>query len=161
MTTSRRIALTAALLLGTGIHFSSFSQTPGTPPQGMHPMMGSAKMASHREARHQKHLSELKASLQLDASQESAWNIFSTEMKPPLQRPARPSPAELEKMTTPERIDKMMAFKSERDAEMNKRMTVTKTFYAALTPAQQKVFDTQTQKFMSEGPMGHHGKMHP
>jgi Spy/CpxP family protein refolding chaperone len=55
----------------------------------------------------------------------------------------------------------MMVIKSERDAEMSKRMTVTKTFYAALTPAQQKVFDTQTQKFMSEGPMGHHGKMHP
>jgi hypothetical protein len=40
-------------------------------------------------------------------------------------------------------------------------MDASKTFYATLTPAQQKVFDTQTQKFLNRGPMGQHGKMHP
>ena len=57
-------------------------------------------------------------------------------------------PADMEKMSTPERIDKMMAIKAERDAEITKRMNASKTFYGALTPAQQKVFDTHTQKFL-------------
>jgi Spy/CpxP family protein refolding chaperone len=161
MFTSRKIALSTALLLGLGLHFSNFAQTPGAPPQGMSPMMANTQMDSQREARHQKHLNELKASLQLEASQENAWNTFASEMKPPVKRPAKPNPADMEKMTTPERIDRMMAHKSERDAEINKRMMATKTFYAALTPAQQKVFDTHTHKFMKQGPMGHHGKMHP
>ena len=161
MTISRRMTLTAAFLMGSAIHLSSFSQTPGTPPQGMQAKMGNAQMESHREARHQKHLDELKTSLQLQASQENAWNTFSSEMKAPMKRASRPNPAEMEKMTTPERIDKMMAFKNERDAEMTQRMNATKTFYATLTPAQQKVFDAHTQKFMKQGPMGQHAKMHP
>jgi Spy/CpxP family protein refolding chaperone len=161
MTITRRMTLTAALLMGSAIHLSSFSQTPGTPPQGMHPKMGNAQMEGYREARHQKHLDELKTSLQLQASQESAWNAFSSEMKAPMKRTARPNPAEMEKMSTPERIDKMMAIKNERDTEMTQRMNATKTFYATLTPAQQKVFDAHTQKFMKQGPMGQHAKMNP
>jgi hypothetical protein len=39
-------------------------------------------------------------------------------------------------------------------------MNASKTFYATLTPAQQKVFDTHTQKFLTR-PAGPHGKMHP
>jgi protein CpxP len=160
MTTYRRIALSAALLLTSSIQLTGFAQ-PVNPSQGGRPMMGGAQMESHREARHQKHLNVLKSALQLDSSQESAWNAFSAEMKPPVKRSARPLPAEMEKLTTPERIDKMMAFKAERDAEMNKRMTATKTFYASLNPAQQKVFDAHTHKFMKQRPMGHHDKMHP
>jgi hypothetical protein len=160
MTTFHRIALSAALLITSSIHLNGLAQ-PANPPQGGRPMMGSAQMESHREARHQKHLNELKSALQLDSTQENAWNAFSAEMKAPVKRPARPQAGEMEKMTTPERIDKMMAFKSERDAEMNKRITATKTFYASLNPAQQKVFDAHTHKFMKQGPMGHHDKMHP
>ena len=160
MTTFRRIALSTALLITSSIHLAGFAQ-PANPPQGGRPMMGGAQMESHREAKHQKHLNDLKSALQLDSTQEGAWNAFSAEMKTPMKRPARPQPAEMEKMTTPERIDKMMAFKSERDAEMNKRMTATKTFYASLNPAQQKVFDSHTHKLMKQRPMGHHDKMHP
>ena len=160
MTTIHRIALSAALLITSSIHLTGFAQ-PANPSQGARPMMDSAQMASHREARHQKHLNDLKSALQLDSTQEGAWNAFSAEMKMPMKRPARPQPAEMEKMSTPERIDKMMAFKGERDAEMSKRMTATKNFYASLNPAQQKVFDSHTHKFMKQGPMGHHDKMHP
>ena len=160
MNTFHRIELSAALLITSSIHLTGLAQ-PANSPQGGRPMMGSAQMESHREARHQKHLNELKSALQLDSTQESAWHAFSAEMKAPVKRPTRPQAAEMEKMTTPERIDKMMAFKSERDAEMNKRITATKTFYASLNPAQQKVFDAHTHKFMKQGPMGHHDKMHP
>jgi len=131
----------------------------------MHGMMDHPKMQEQREAmragRHQKHLDEMKVYLQLQASQESAWQSFAGVMKTPMKRPTPLAPAELEKLTTPERIDKMMALKAEKDVEISKRMNASKTFYGTLTPAQQKVFDTHTQKFFSKGPMGQHTRMHP
>ena len=132
-----------------------------------------AKREEMREKRQQKFLDDMKVFLQLQATQEAAWQSFSASIRAPYKRPARPSPAEMEKWTTPERIEKMMSIKKERDADMAQRFNATNVFYATLTPAQQKVFDTQTQKLMLHGPyakmlnqhMGehkhHHGKMQP
>lgn len=147
----------AAALIALACGFSTFAiaQSPG------HGMMHEAKREAHRSERHQNHLNEMKIFLQLQASQENAWNTFEAVMKTPMKRPTNHSVAEMEKLSTPERIDKMMAFKAERDSEITKRMEASKTFYTTLTPAQQKVFDTQTQKFLNRVSMGHHGKMHP
>jgi hypothetical protein len=71
-----------------------------------------------------------------------------------MARPAPVNPAEMEKLTTPERIDKMMAMKATRDAQINLRMIATKTFYASLNPQQQKVFDTHASKAMKRHGMG-------
>ena len=55
--------------------------------------------------------------------------------------------AELDKLPTPERLDRMRALHTQRMTEMNlqmdQRADATKTFYAVLTPVQQKVFDAQ------------------
>ena len=145
----------ALLAIACGFSTIAIAQSPG------HGMMHETKVDAHRSKRHQKHLNEMKVFLQLQASQESAWNAFESVMKTPMKRPTHHSMAEMEKLSTPERIDKMMALKAERDLEITKRMDASKTFYATLTPAQQKVFDTQTQKFLNRGPMGHHVKMTP
>jgi Spy/CpxP family protein refolding chaperone len=64
------------------------------------------------------------------------------------------------KLTTPERLDKMQALKAERDARMDKRIDATKSFYAALTPEQQKVFDSQRHGgFQRAGMKGERGMM--
>jgi Spy/CpxP family protein refolding chaperone len=59
----------------------------------------------------------------------------------------RPDRAELAKLTTPERIDKMKALRTQHMTDMNaamdKRDQATKTLYAALSPEQQKVFDSE------------------
>jgi protein CpxP len=127
-------------------------QMPGHGP--MHPGMNDSKKEEMKAKHQQKFLDDMKVYLQLQPSQEAAWQAFATSMKTPHKRPARPSQAEIEKWTTPERIDKMMAIKQERDADMAQRLNATKTFYGTLTPAQQKVFDTQTQKLMMHGPFG-------
>ncbi len=184
MTSISRLAYSSALVIGSLLSSLSFAQTPEPNPQGMagvpgpmgmrppmmehdrmHGMVGHPKMQEQREAmragRHQKHLDEMKVYLQLQASQEAAWQSFVGVMKTPMKRPTPLASAELEKLTTPERIDKMMAFKAEKDAEISKRMNASKTFYASLTPTQQKVFDTHTQKFLAKGSMGQHVRMHP
>lgn len=111
-----------------------------------------AKMQARMEQRQ----AELKAKLQITAAQEGAWSAFTTALKPPADRPARPDPAEMSKLTTPERIDRMQAMKARRDAEMTKRAEATKTFYAALSPEQQKVFDGETLR-MGSRMHRHHG----
>lgn len=127
-------------------------------------MMGHGGMHGDRakmEQMHAKHLADLKATLKITASQEAAWNTFADSMKPAGDMMGkRPDRAEMDKLTTPERMDKMRAMHKERmatmDAAMDKRAAATKTLYAALTPEQQKTFDAEHAK------MGKHdgGKMH-
>lgn len=128
------------------------------------------RMGRHDPAKMQAHMAqrqaELKAKLKLTPAQEGAWTTFAASMLPPT-RGARMTPeqrAEMDKLTTPERIDKMRALRTQRMAEMNtsmdKRGEATKTFYAALNADQKKVFDSQR---MGKGGMGHgtgHGAQH-
>ncbi|MEN9843749.1 MAG: hypothetical protein RLZZ612_1578 [Pseudomonadota bacterium] len=96
----------------------------------------------------------LKAALQLTPEQEPAWERFVQQMKP-LSPVARPNAAELHAMTTPQRLEKMKALRAERDAHINQRMQSIHTFYDALTPAQQKVFDAHKPMHAHQR---HHGR---
>ncbi len=118
------------------------------------------------QARIAQHQVDLKAKLKLTPAEESAWTTYIASMQPRAHG-ARPTPeqrAEFDKLTTPERVDKMRALRTQRMAEMShamdKRGDATKTFYAALNAEQKKVFDSQR---MGKGGMGHgggHGQHH-
>ncbi len=119
-----------------------------------------AKMAQM----HAKHLADLKAKLKITATQETAWNAFAEAMKPPTDMMnKRPDRAEMDKLTTPERIDKMRALHKEHmavmEASMDKRAEATKAFYAALSAEQKKTFDAEHAKMdmRSEGQHRMHG----
>ncbi len=132
---------------------------------GMHSMhdgegrMG--KMSSEKmKTRMAQHQAELKAALKITATQEAAWTTFTTAMTPPADSMTkRPTREDMAKLTTPERIDKMKAMRTEHHAvmslEMDKRADATKTFYAALTPEQQKVFDEKAMRSGKGGKQGH------
>ena len=103
----------------------------------------------------------MKAKLNITPAQESAWTSFTAAMQPPSSMRARPTPeqrTEFDKLGTPERIDKMRAVRAQRmaamSAQMDKRGEATKTFYAALSPEQQKEFDAGHQR---QGKHGGHG----
>lgn len=130
-------------------------------PRGQH-------MGKHDPAKMQamiaKNQADLKAKLKLTPAQEGAWTAYTAAVQPPAGKGMRPSEAqraEMDKLTTPERIDKMHALRGERMTQMNaamdKRGNATKTFYAALTPEQQKVFDTEHQKHGARSEHGGHG----
>ena len=127
--------------------------TPGERP--MRRMPNRAKM-QERMAQHQ---AQLKQKLELSAAQEPAWNTFISTMQPG-ERPARLerlSREEMQKLTTPERIERMRAQRTQRQAEMDKRTDAVLAFYAALNPAQQKTFDAQTARYQHH--MGGRGNM--
>jgi protein CpxP len=105
----------------------------------------STKMAKRQEALH--------AKLKLTAAQEPAWNTYVEQSKPPqrgegMQRPDREA---MSKLSTPERMAQHLAGMQAREAFMTTRLNTVKTFYAVLTPAQQKIFDAESMRGF-----GHH-----
>lgn len=139
--------LVAALIATAG--FAAFAQSHTMGDGGMmghggkgHERMGKmdpAKMQAMMDKRN----AELKAKLKITASQEGAWTAYTTAMKPPANMAQNHDAmrAEMQKLTTPERIEKMKAMRATRDAEMDKRSEAVKTLYAALTSEQKAVYD--------------------
>jgi hypothetical protein len=98
-------------------------------------------------------LEALKTTLKILPEQDSKWAAFANSMIPTGPRQDKRFLEDIDRLTTPERIDKMMAFKAQRDTELNKRAEATKTFYSVLTEDQKKIFDQHTTKIM--GKMAH------
>lgn len=160
MKSSLKLSLIAGLMVAAGVAYSG--QRGGQWNESCDPMMGSGgmmqghgmrqdRMGKMDPARMQAKMEQrdtlLKAQLKLTPAQEGAWKAFVDARKPAAMQtmPQRPDRIEMAKLTTPERLDKMKALRAERMAAMNAAMekheVATKTFYAALTPDQQKVFD--------------------
>lgn len=98
-----------------------------------------------------------KRKLQLTPEQEPAWNSFLQSMKPDADaRKARLDWQGMDQLTTPERIDRMRALRSQRAAEMDRRGDAVKAFYGTLTPAQQKTFDAEGKRMYRHWGGDHH-----
>jgi len=99
--------------------------------------------SSHSEFMQQRQ-NALHDKLGLSASQQAAWNDFVVKSKPG-EHPAKPDWAELSKLTTPERLDRMLSLMKDRQQHMEAHAQAVKTFYAQLTAEQKKIFDASFQ----------------
>jgi protein CpxP len=159
--------LTAGLL--AGLAASAFAQAPApaaTPgrdgQQSAHRMMDPARMQEHRarmEQRMAERMEFFKFKLKITPAQEGAWTSWTSAMKPAANRPQRPDRAEFERLSTPERIDRMRAMRTARQAETDRKMDATKTFYTVLNADQKKTFDAASLKMLQHrgGGRGGHG----
>jgi periplasmic protein CpxP/Spy len=124
--------------------------------------MDNSPRAERMQKKMGQHQQQLKAALKLTGEQETAWKDYSAALQG--QKNAKPQldRAEWAKLTTPERMDKMLALRTEREAQMRQRMDATRAFYATLTPQQQQVFDQQHAKKgrHGQGNDGAHGQHH-
>jgi hypothetical protein len=114
-----------------------------------------AKMAERINS----HLSTLKNKLHITASQEGAWSTFTAAMQPPVKMTAlRPDRAALDKLTAPERIDKMKQLRLQNHeamlTHMNQRDEAVKALYGALNAEQKKVLDAEHAR-MEKGSSRH------
>jgi Spy/CpxP family protein refolding chaperone len=141
---------------------------------GLSAGLGSTALAqqAHDPARHQAHAAKmhekmaqhhamLHEKLKLSAAQEPAWTAFGASMSSgakPGERPARIDRAALQQMSAPERMEARIAMSKERISRQETHLTALKTFYATLTPEQQKVFDDNMRGGEHRGKRGH--KMH-
>jgi protein CpxP len=162
MTHSPKQLIAALMLAGLGL--AAVAQTPSAPPAGGPGgpgRPGMDRMERHDPARMQQMMQErraqrmarLKETLQITPAQESAWATWTASRQPPANW-KRPDRSELERLPTPERIDRMRALRTERAALMDRRGEATKAFYAVLNVTQKRVFDLETAR---RGRGGHEG----
>jgi periplasmic protein CpxP/Spy len=187
---SKRLLLATMVMASCGYAAVSSAQTaapanPAAPQAGMQGHMQDRmyrgdtssmreRMFGNHQERMAKRQAELKAKLKITPAQEGAWTTFTAAMQPPANMAGgmgmgmRHDPkmkADMDKLTTPERIDKMRALRQERmtamNAEMDKRGAATKAFYAVLSPEQKAVFDAITpfagRRHGGHGMGGDHG----
>jgi len=113
------------------------------------------RMARHHAERQQ----QLRQALALTPEQEPAWQAYVARMAPPV-RPTSPADA-VQTLTTPERLARMERFQTEHQAQMKARHDAIRSFYANLTPTQQKIYDNHHAAPRAHGHapggMGHHG----
>lgn len=161
--------LAAALLAAFGA--TAIAQAPATAPapgaprtemQHRGPMdpAHAQERRARMEQRVAKRMADFKQMLRITPAQEGAWTTWTTAMKP-AQRPRRGDRAEWERLSTPERIDRMRSIRTARIAEMDRRGDATKAFYASLDGEQKKTFDNVGMRFMQGGKRGHRGHHGP
>lgn len=119
-----------------------------------------AKFAEHKakfEQQMAKRQARLHDKLKLTAAQEPAWTAFIASAKP-RQQGERPAHVDFAKLSAPERMEKIIAMQKEHLSMEESRLGALKTFYATLTPEQQKVLDHSMGG--KHGRWGHHGPRH-
>ena len=91
-------------------------------------------------------LHRLHDALNLSASQEEAWNAFQAAALPDPQAMARQRAAAsmMPDLHAPQRVDLSIAEMQADLDTLRQRGVALKTFYGALSPAQQAVFDRET-----------------
>lgn len=155
---SLRLALIAGLVLPLGLASASLAQSgppDAAPANAGHdghwgdPAARAAHMAQH-----------LRDALQLQPSQEPALDALLASMKPPEGGPGGMMHHDHDMgadagLTTPQRLDKMLARMDEMHARFAQHAAAVKAFYAQLSPSQQKAFDAMAPMMMMHG-MGHH-----
>lgn len=157
------IAASVLASLGLAAAAQTLPAPPATGPgrSGQERMMerhDPARIQQFKQERRAQQRERLKETLQITPAQEGAWTAWTAALQPPANW-KRPDRAEFERLTTPERIDRMRALRTERMARMDQRAEATKVFYGALNPIQQRVFDLETAR-RGKGGRGTHGGGH-
>lgn len=135
--------LLAALLAGGGILAAAANASPAGGADDK--PRCEARQGQNMQSRMQ-HLAALKEKLKLAPEQEAAWNAFTASMQPGMRHAGadrQAQRAEIEKLGTVERMDRMTAMAQVRQAHMTQRAEAIKSFHAQLTLEQQKVFDAE------------------
>jgi len=161
-TTFTKRTLMAVLLAGAGtLAAASFAMPGGQDGQPGSQAQQVGQAQAQRVDRQARRLAALKEKLQLQPAQEPAWQAFAASFKPgagPAGKADRQARREaMAKLSTPERMDQMLARAQERQDRMVQRAQAVKGFYAQLSPEQQKVFDAQAGGFMAGKHRHRHG----
>jgi hypothetical protein len=144
----KKLAFAGLLVLVCGTAFAERGQGCG------HGQFDHANWQEHRLEHFEKHQNKLHTILQLSSNQEAAWKTYQAQIKPE-EKLEHPDVAELNKLNTLQRLDKMEAWDKERDARQAERAKAVRTFYAQLNDAQKKAFD---ENAFPQHP--HHDKPH-
>jgi hypothetical protein len=153
-------SVTAGLILAAASASAMAQDKPAGAPPAHQAWKAHAK--EHEQAR----IQALHDLLQIRPDQEAAFQTFTASMHPDKGEGPHEGwgkPGAMQHLTTPQRLDRMSA----RLAKMQAHIEAVKTFYAVLSPQQQKAFDVLPRAGMGGhewGRGGHHkwgGEGHP
>jgi len=102
----------------------------------------------------------LKTLLQIQPSQQAAWDKYAKAITPEPRTSAPGERADWRKLTTPERLDLAQQLRKDRTAKAEQREQATRSFYSSLNTSQQKAFDELTARHIGKhraGPDGQRG----
>jgi hypothetical protein len=153
MTSNRfqHLALVSAITLGLAA--PAFAQP--APAQDAGPRAAAmAEMKARHEAARQQRLEDLRTILKLRSDQEPALAAFVAAQQPAKRAGRRERPSE--PMTTPQRLERMEARQAQMAERHEARRKAVATFYAVLSPDQQKTFDA-LQRLQGPRAKGHDG----
>jgi periplasmic protein CpxP/Spy len=138
MNTVRKSIVIAIVSLGLGgVAIAASNPTAAPAAGGCHWGAHSAEHAAKRQA-------ALHDKLGLSTAQEAAWKTFTDKLQG--LAPTAPAATPTATATAPERADRMVAFLQIAQQRAVARAQAVKEFYAVLSPDQQKIFDSQTQR---------------
>jgi len=133
-----RRCLAGAALLGT-LALPVFAQPAAGPAADTPRAQRMHDWQERREQHFAQRSAALKEALKLTPEQEPAWQEFMTAMQhAPQHARLDMNPDDFAKLSTPERLDRMRALRTQHIAEMDQRAEAIKAFYAKLSPPQQK-----------------------
>lgn len=136
------LAGATVICLGSTAVAAQDNQQASPQPHSGH-MAASEHQHRHDPVKFREHVAKRQAALheklKLTASQEAAWKTYAAAATPDIRM--RPDRAAWAALTAPERMEKMLAKMQEREAHMTRHLAAMKTFYAVLSPEQQKVFN--------------------
>ena len=111
------------------------------------------------QERMDEHAKRMHDALKITPAQEGAWQTYLSAMKANMPQRGQFDHAAMKDMPAPQRMEKHIEMAKAHIARMESALAATKTFYATLTPEQQKVFDEKASHFghhQRQGMMQHH-----
>lgn len=140
-------SLVAATLAVAALSSPVLAQTADCGPMAG----GPGKFRELRAQRMEQHQRQLHDALKLSPEQEEGWSKFAATRYP------RALPEgdlrDGSGLTAPERAERMLEFTRQQQQRLTDHVAALKTFYATLTPEQQKTFDS-----FHAGPRGGRGR---
>lgn len=146
------LATTVVAVLGTSATAWAMNRQGGD-CSGMPEGPRAERMQERIQARQAEHQARLKQALQLTPAQESAWQQYLQSRPSPASAAAMKDRAQWQQLSTPERMAQQLAARQARDSQMGAHLEALKSFYATLSPEQQRTFDAQHR----QGHGGMHG----
>jgi protein CpxP len=150
----RASASLAAMAAVVSVAYAVQAQDQAPPAQG--PAHSAEQRAAWMHDRQEAHAKALHAILNLRPDQEAAFQAFQAAMTPPArEHHDHMDHAAAGAMTTPQRLDRMADRMAKHEAEFRRRAEAIKSFYAALSPEQQRAFDAMPMMQGGDHGMGH------
>ncbi len=133
------LSVIVAVLGTTAVRAADSNEEPMMRP-GPEKSMPSKRGGDMREqmAKHHAHLHD---KLKLNAEQEAAWKTYTAAIMKKPEDLMHPDHAQMAALSAPQKMEKMIEMMQKGTEHMQAHLAALKTFYAALTPEQQAIFN--------------------